>query len=122
MESAITINSLNSTLIASIQVDLTHSILDSFQKQLLDQIHRKMVDGVLIDLSGVGSFDKDNFEQLRKIIDSAGVMGTLCVLVGLRPGIVCALIELGVEVGGLNTVASLEQGIELVNRNRLGER
>lgn len=47
-------------------------------------------------------------------------MGTLCVLVGLRPGVVCALVELGVETSGLKTVTSLEQGIELVNRSRLG--
>lgn len=120
MESAITINSLDSTLIASIQVNLTSTILQGFQKQLLDEIHSKAVDGVLLDLSGVGTLDTDNFEQLRRIIDSAGMMGTQCVLVGLRPGIVCALVELGVEIEGLKTVASLEQGVELIAKNRSG--
>ncbi|WP_104399677.1 STAS domain-containing protein [Vibrio penaeicida] len=120
MESAITINSLDSTLIASIQVNLTSSILQGFQKQLLDEIHSRAVDGVLLDLSGVGTLDTDNFEQLRRIIDSAGMMGTQCVLVGLRPGIVCALVELGVEIDGLKTVASLEQGVELIAKTRSG--
>ncbi|MDP2574676.1 STAS domain-containing protein [Vibrio penaeicida] len=120
MESAITINSLDSTLIASIQVNLTGTVLQGFQKQLLDEIHSKAVDGVLLDLSGVGTLDTDNFEQLRRIIDSAGMMGTQCVLVGLRPGIVCALVELGVEIEGLKTVASLEQGVELIAKTRSG--
>lgn len=66
MDSAITINSLDSILIASIQVDLTHSVLLSFQQQLLDQVYQRSVDGVLLDLSGMGTLDKDNFEQLKK--------------------------------------------------------
>ncbi|UAB71988.1 STAS domain-containing protein [Vibrio sp. SCSIO 43132] len=120
MESAITINSLDSTLIASIQVDLTNNVLLGFQQQLLEQIHKRSVDGVLLDLSGVGTLDRTNFEHLRKIIDSVGIMGTTCVLVGLRPGLVCALVELNVNTDGLQTVTSLEQGIELINQRRTG--
>jgi len=117
-ESGITINSIEATLIASIQVDLNAQVLKQFQTELLGRLYHSRVDGVLLDLSGVGAMDVDDFNQLCKIITSAAVMGSQTVLVGLRPGIVCALVEMDADTQGLNTVASIEQGLALLSAMR----
>ncbi len=114
----IPINTLGSILVASIQVDLTVNTLLEFQDQLLEKTVLQATSGVLLDLSGVKSLDKSNFDQLHSIINSVGIIGPPCVLVGLRPGLVCALIELGTETSDLHTVTSLEQGIELINQHK----
>ena len=102
-----------SCVVASIQVDLDAEVLEVFRKELLDLIHRSGAHGVILDLSGVEVFDAEDFAQLRKTMQMASVMGGRCLLAGLRPGVVSALVDLGVDTRGVTAVANLDEAFRL---------
>jgi rsbT antagonist protein RsbS len=99
-------------LVASIQVDLTAGLLRQFQRDLLERIRDTGVSGVILDVSGVEIMDLDDFELLRRSMSMASIMGARPMLVGLRPGIVASLLELGSAVDGVEAAADLDDALQ----------
>jgi rsbT antagonist protein RsbS len=101
-------------VVASIQVDLDEEVLARFKEDLLRRIHETGSRGVILDVSGLETLDSDEFAALRRIITMSTIMGAKSVLVGLRPGVVSALIEAGAEVDGLQAAINLDAAFALL--------
>lgn len=103
-------------VVASIQVDLDDDVLTQFREDLLRRIHETGSRGVILDLSGLETLDSDEFATLRRIITMSTIMGADSVLVGLRPGVVSALIEAGADVEGLRSAINLDAAFALLEQ------
>ena len=103
-----------SVVVASIQVDLDDDVLARFREDLLKRIHETASRGVILDVSGLETLDSDEFAALRRIITMCTIMGAESVLVGLRPGVVSALIEAGADVDGLRAAINLDAAFALL--------
>ena len=101
-------------VVASIQVDLDDDVLARFQEDLLGRVHETGSRAVFLDVSGLETLDSHEFAALRRIIAMASIMGTESVLVGLRPGVVSALIEVEADVEGLQTAIDLDAAFALL--------
>jgi rsbT antagonist protein RsbS len=101
-------------VVASIQVDLDDDVLARFRDDLLRRIHETSSRGVILDVSGLETLDSDEFAALRRIITMSTIMGAESVLVGLRPGVVSALIEAGADVDGLRAAINLDAAFALL--------
>jgi rsbT antagonist protein RsbS len=101
-------------VVASIQVDLDDDVLARFREDLLERIHETGSKGVILDVSGLETLDSEEFAALRRIMEMTGLMGAESVLVGLRPGVVSALIETEANVEGLRTAIDLDAGFALL--------
>jgi rsbT antagonist protein RsbS len=101
-------------VVASIQVDLDDDVLARFREDLLRRVHETGSRGVILDLSGLETLDSDEFAALRRIITMSTIMGAESVLVGLRPGVVSALIEAGADVDGLRAAINLDAAYALL--------
>ena len=101
-------------VVASIQVDLDEAVIVHFREDLLRRLHETGSHGVILDLSGVETLDAEEFAALRRIITMTRIMGAESVLVGLRPGVVSALIECGIDTEGLTTAIDLDAGFALL--------
>jgi len=103
-----------SIVVASIQVDLDDDVLARFRQDLLDLIHETGSRGAILDVSGLETLDSNELATLRRIMAMTALMGAESVLVGLRPGVVSALIEAGADVDGLRTAISLDVAFALL--------
>jgi rsbT antagonist protein RsbS len=101
-------------VVASIQVDLGEDVLARFQDDLLGRVHETGSRAVILDVSGLETLDSIEFAALRRIIAAVRIMGSDSVLVGLQPGVVSALIEVGADVEGLQTAIDLDAAFELL--------
>jgi rsbT antagonist protein RsbS len=101
-------------VVASIQVDLDDHVLARFRDDLLRRIHETGSRGVILDVSGLETLDSDEFAALRRIITMSTIMGAESVLVGLRPGVVSALIVAGADVDGLRAAIDLDAAFALL--------
>jgi rsbT antagonist protein RsbS len=101
-------------VVASIQVDLDDDVLARFQEDLLGRVHETDPRAVILDVSGLETIDSEEFAALRRIIKMVTIMGTESVLVGLQPGVVSALIEVGADVEGLQTAIDLDAAFALL--------
>ncbi len=102
-------------VVASIQIDLTPEVLRQFRMDLLERVQESGANGVILDVSGVDILDLDDFNALRETIKMAEIMGARPILSGLNPGVVSALIDLGVDPEGLNTVLNLDDAFRLLD-------
>jgi rsbT antagonist protein RsbS len=101
-------------VVASIQVDLDENVLARFREDLLHRIHETGSRGVILDVSGLETLDSDEFAALRRIITMSEIMGAESVLVGLRPGVVSALIEAEADVDGLRAASNLDAAFAML--------
>ena len=106
---------------ASIQVDLNEEILRRFQQDLLERIGRTHASGVILDLSGVEIMDADEFESLRRASEMARIMGARSIMVGLQAGIVAALVDLDVNIEGVEATLDLESAFGLMEAGDIAD-
>ncbi|NOR19725.1 MAG: STAS domain-containing protein, partial [Xanthomonadales bacterium] len=103
-------------VVASIQVDLDEDVLAQFREDLLCRIHDTDSRGVILDVSSLETLDSHEFSALRRIISMCAIMGAEAVLVGMRPGVVSALIEVGADVDGLRAAFDLDAAYALLEQ------
>lgn len=102
-------------VVASIQIDLEAAVLARFQTDLLDRLAATQARTVLFDLGGLNILDAEEFIALRRIAAMASWMGARPIFVGLRAGIASSLVDLEVDLRGIEAAPSLERAFELVN-------
>jgi rsbT antagonist protein RsbS len=110
----------NDCLVASIQIDLTASVLETFRSDLLAALQNRQHRGVIFDFSGVEIMALSDYENIRSTISMARLMGVPAVVCGLRPGVAASLVLLGAETDDLQTARDLDMAFEVL-RNRFTE-
>lgn len=110
----------NDCLVASIQIDLTASVLETFRSDLLTALQNRQLRGVIFDFSGVEIMDLSDYENIRSTISMARLMGVPAVVCGLRPGVAASLVLLGAETDDLQTARDLDMAFEVL-KNRFTE-
>ncbi len=95
-------------VVASIQLDLDEATLHRFREDLLHRIHATGLRGVILDISALDTLDSTEFAGLKTIMVMCELMGAEPVLAGMRPGVVSALIEAGVDLGNLRAAIDLD--------------
>lgn len=78
---------------------------------LLNAIQKEKAEVVIIDVTGVPTVDTGVADHLLRTARAASLLGAKCVLVGMSPVVARIVVELGVELTGLETRNNLEAGI-----------
>lgn len=112
---AVPMQVIQGCLVASIQVDLSEDLLHQFQEQLLERIRTTRVRGVVLDVSGVEVMDAFDFQMLRNTMAMAAMMGAKPMLVGLKPGIVSALVDMDVDASGIRAALNVDDALGILS-------
>ncbi|MEM7155771.1 MAG: STAS domain-containing protein [Myxococcota bacterium] len=81
-------------------------------EKLLQRIADTNAACVIIDLTGVDVVDTMTADHLIKLVKSARLLGTFCVVTGIGPEIARTLVDLGVELHELITLKRLREGLQ----------
>ncbi|WP_159651380.1 STAS domain-containing protein [Vibrio atypicus] len=114
MSQSISISQIQDVLIATIQVDLSTSVITEFRAHLFEKARAHTIQGVLIDLSEVKTLDRMNMDALVDVVATVEVMGRRCVFVGMRPGIAMALVNINYDTDQLTCVSNIDDGLAMV--------
>jgi len=85
-------------------------------EQLLRAIRANRAKVVVIDITGVAVMDASVANHLVLTVDSARLLGARVIVTGLSPEIAQTLVNIGVDLGKMNTVGDLQGGIEEAER------
>ena len=66
---------------------------------------------VIIDITGDEIVDTRTADHFVKVMKSAELLGTRCVMTGIRPAVAQTLVELGVDLSSIRTLRNLEEGL-----------
>ena len=99
-------------LIGTLDSQRTKLFIERFLKMIVE--HSSEV--ALIDITGVPAVDTQTAQNIIEAIISARLLGTQVVLTGVRPSIAQTLIQLGIDLEGIETRSSLEGGVKVAYR------
>jgi rsbT co-antagonist protein RsbR len=81
-------------------------------KDLLNGIVTHQAEMVIIDVTGVPEIDTNVASHLLRTIRAASLLGARSVLVGIRADMAQTMIQLGVDLGAIETKSNLQAGIQ----------
>ncbi|GCE75485.1 STAS domain-containing protein [Cellulomonas biazotea] len=105
---------LGSTLLVSIQVDLSDQTALQLQEDLAERITQTGARGVLIDISGLEIVDSFIGRMLSSIAGISRVLDATTVVVGMRPAVAITMVELGLSLDGVRTALDVEKGLRML--------
>jgi rsbT antagonist protein RsbS len=95
---------IGTTLLATIQIELHDTVVDSFQNGVLEDI----------DISALETVDSYVARTLANTGKMAKLMGTETVIVGMQPAVAATLVRMGYFMEGIQTALSFEEGLALL--------
>jgi len=101
-------------LIVPIQVDMDDQTVMQLQERILLELDRTGARGVLIDISLLEMVDSFIGRMLSDIAAMARIMDARTVVVGMQPAVAITLVELGLELRGVETVLDVDEGFKLL--------
>ncbi len=89
-------------------------------ERLLSEITANQSRYVILDITGVEVVDTKTADHFVKVIKAAELLGTNCILTGIRPAVAQTLVEIGVDLSSITTLRNLKEGLkECLRRGRL---
>jgi rsbT antagonist protein RsbS len=104
-------------LLVTIQVDMHDQMAATLQDDLTSKISQLNTKGVLIDISSLNIVDSFIGRMLANTSTMARVLGARTVVVGMQPAVAITLVELGVNLSGLQTALNVEKGMAMLRRD-----
>lgn len=107
-------------LVGTIDTERAKLIMEN----LLDGVIKHNAEVVLMDITGVPVVDTMVAHHIIQAAEAVRLIGSTCILVGIRPEIAQTIVNLGIDLGKFPTKSSLRKGfqtaLELTNREIIG--
>ena len=109
-------------LIASLQAELTDTDLLQLQDALVEQVGRFRSRGVILDVTMLDVMDSFATRTLRNMAQAISLRGAEAVIVGIRPEIAFAMVQLGLDfrLSGVQTMLDLEEALAMLDHQGQG--
>jgi rsbT antagonist protein RsbS len=101
-------------LVATIQAALGDRDLMQLRDDLAERVGRFRSRGVVVDVTALDVMDSFAIRTLRGIAHVTQLRGAETVVVGIQPEVAFALVQLGLNLEGVETALDLEEGIEIL--------
>jgi len=108
-------------LVVSIQGKLYDSVLQQYQTAIPGKAKTEKAAGVVLDFNAVPVLDSHAVRIFYELTQALLLMGIPAVWVAVNPGVASSLIDLNVNLAGLQTARTLEDGLQALRGSRLQE-
>ncbi len=85
---------------------------DDITSELLQRITDSRARCVIIDVTGVELVDTATAGHFIRLVAATRLVGAYCIITGISPRVASTLSELGVDLGGIRTLATLKAGLQ----------
>jgi len=101
-------------------------VLDSARLVLLRDgalaaIQRYTANHLILDMTGVEIVDSQVASGMMQVIQAAHLLGTHMLLVGVRPEVAQTMVALGLDLGSIDTAATVYEGVHRIQHTGSGE-
>jgi rsbT co-antagonist protein RsbR len=83
----------------------------SMMEKLLESIVQTSSAVTILDLTGVAEVDAESASHLISLVRAAGLLGSECLVCGIRPQTATTLVDLGLEVANVRTFGTLSAAL-----------
>lgn len=108
-------------LLVSIQMTLHDPLLEALADELGRRLAAEKPRAVAIDLASVGLIDSFTTRVINQIAATARLMGVKTVLSGIQPAVAITMVEMGVELVGVDTFLSVDNALAALGIRTVAE-
>jgi rsbT co-antagonist protein RsbR len=101
----------DTTVIIPLVGSLDTERLDQLNEQALQTIERTGVRHLILDITGVVLVDSQVAQGIIVVVQSARLLGAQVILVGVRPEVAQAIVQLGLVLDGIQTFSTLQAAL-----------
>lgn len=109
----------DSTLVMPLIGSLDSDRLRQIQEHGLQAIKQQRAKTLVLDITGVPIVDSQVAQGLLTTVRSARLLGTVVMLVGIRPEVAQALVGLGIDLNEVRTYSSLQLALKRASTNHI---
>ncbi|MFF5701346.1 STAS domain-containing protein [Streptomyces sp. NPDC012794] len=109
---------LGDVLVTGLLDELDDKSAVAFARELTERISADRARGVLIDISRLEIIDSFVARNLLEVTSMARLLGARVIVAGMRPPVAITLVELGIELTGVETALHAEQGMAALGWTR----
>ncbi|MBI5490956.1 MAG: STAS domain-containing protein [Deltaproteobacteria bacterium] len=80
-------------------------------ERLLTEITSRQSRFVILDITGVEVVDTRTADHFIKMVQAVQLLGSKCVITGIRPAVAQTLVEIGVDLSAVATLRNLREGL-----------
>ncbi|MFG2193264.1 STAS domain-containing protein [Streptomyces sp. NPDC048639] len=102
---------LGDVLVTGLLNELDDTAAMAFTEELTERVSSEGARGVLIDISRLEIIDSFVARTMMELSTVARLLGARVIVAGMRPAVAITLVELGVELVGVETALNAEQGM-----------
>ncbi|MFE9399388.1 STAS domain-containing protein [Streptomyces flavidovirens] len=102
---------LGDVLVTGLLNELDDKAALAFTDELTERISAESIRGVLIDVSRLEIIDSYVARTLMELTTMARLLGARVIVAGMRPPVAITLVELGVELVGVETALDAERAM-----------
>ena len=99
-------------IVVTIPGEIHDDMLTRIRTDVLEKVQATKARGLVLDFSNVRALDTFAFNSFTDTSKMASLLGVKIVFVGLQPGVVSALVDLGVEITDVGTALTIEDAFE----------
>ncbi len=85
-------------------------------ERLLQEITERQSRYVILDITGVEVVDTRTADHFIKVIKAAELLGSTCILTGIRPAVAQTLVDLGIDLSTITTLRNMQEGLKECQR------
>ncbi|MGY0022553.1 STAS domain-containing protein [Streptomyces sp. cg35] len=112
---------LGDVLVTGLLNELDDRSAVAFTDELTERIAADGARGVLIDISRLEIIDSFVARTLMELTTMARLLGARVIVAGMRPAVAITLVELGIQLTGVETALNAEQGLTALGWQRTPE-
>ncbi|MDI1449292.1 STAS domain-containing protein [Polyangium sp. 6x1] len=86
-------------------------------ERLLDAITQKAATYAIIDLTGVDVVDTTTADHIGKLVRAAELLGAKCIITGIRPAVAQTMVQIGIDLTKIVTLATLREALRRCMRS-----
>ena len=113
---------MGNLLLVTIQVEMHDQLALTLQNDLTEKIEKCGSRGVLIDVSALEVVDSFMGRMIANISSMSRILDARTVVVGIQPAVAITLVELGLNLEGVQTALDVERGMRLLQSAAGSER
>ncbi|MFD3656475.1 STAS domain-containing protein [Streptomyces sp. NPDC058620] len=102
---------LGNVLVTGLLNELDDKAALVFTHELTERVSADRARGVLIDISRLEIIDSFVARTLMELTMMARLLGARVIVAGMRPAVAITLVELGIELVGVESALNAEQGM-----------
>ncbi|MGE4299091.1 MAG: STAS domain-containing protein [Desulfovibrionaceae bacterium] len=107
-------NVVDGLLMVQAPADFDDAAFTALRQGVLDKVHGNSIRGVIIDMAAIQMIDSVGFGLLADTARTVAMLGARTVFVGFQPGVVSALIDLGVACEDIVAARELADAMALL--------